>query len=41
MSRIQEGWITVGVGIGADSLVYKDSDFDIYTGSVGFLFPAG
>ena len=30
-----------GVEIGAGSSKCKDSDFDIYTGSAGFLFPAG
>ena len=29
------------VEIGAGSLDHKDPDFDIYTRSVGFLFPAG
>ena len=32
--------ISAAVEIGAGSLKYKDSDFDIYTGSAGFLFPA-
>ena len=33
--------VAAGVKISAGSSKYKDSDFDIYTGSAGFLFPAG
>ena len=40
-NRVMLSIISPDVEISACSLGYKDSDFDIYTGSAGFLFPAG